>query len=178
MDRRQKMSAATVSVVIAVLALSFVTASALAANTPLFTVRMEQASSKMSFLPTAVNGFTYTVEKGYNLNYDICSIHGGVKPSRPTNFGQITCEPLCEPTEQGYYTCDYTCWYTCPNTCVNTCPVTCDDPTCVPSCQLTCQSTCPDTCEGPTCPWTCGVTHWESCEPTCEETICPPECPP
>ena len=52
------------------LAVTCVTASTSLCNTPLYTFRIEQASSKMNFLPTAMNEFTSTTEKGYNLTYD------------------------------------------------------------------------------------------------------------
>ena len=39
-------------------------------HTPLFTVRMEQVSSEMKFLPTAVEEFVYTAEQGYELDFD------------------------------------------------------------------------------------------------------------
>lgn len=45
-------------------------------DTPLYTVRMEQACSKMHFLPAAVNEITYTTTKGYTLDYGIPIVEG------------------------------------------------------------------------------------------------------
>ena len=121
------------SVTVVFLAIAAVTAYNRATDTPLYTVRMEQASSKMNFLPTAVNGFTYTAEKGYTLNYGIQG-YGGAKPLEPH-----TKVPPCETWETCDPTCPNTCAATCPNTCPATCPDTCDGPTC------------PSTCDDPTC---------------------------
>lgn len=134
-------------------------------TTPLYTLRMEQASSKMHFLPTAVNGFTYTTEKGY-----ICGIVGCCNGTLLGTFDtcsecttiEITCY-TCPPTSWSTCpnTCLYTCRNTCPNTCQNTCPNTCN--TCNPTCPYTCQNTCPNTC------WN---TCWNTCEYTCEGPEC------
>jgi hypothetical protein len=131
------------------------------ATTPLYTIRMEQVSSKMNFLPTAVNEFTYSAEKGYTLD---CSIqgYGGVQPLKPP-----TESPPCETWETCDPTCPNTCIDTCPNTCPNTCetcPLTCPL-TCLATCPNTCAATCPITCDGPTCPSTCD-------DPTCYVTSC------
>jgi hypothetical protein len=67
MNGNRKILVAVVSVC-AVLVVSTVIASSQISNTPLFTFRMEQASSEMNFLPTVVNGFIYTTENGYTLN--------------------------------------------------------------------------------------------------------------
>jgi hypothetical protein len=66
MDGKQRMTFVVMSVIFAALAVT-VTASALP-STPLYTYRMEQASNKMHFLPTEMNGFTYIAEKGYTLD--------------------------------------------------------------------------------------------------------------
>lgn len=95
-------------------------------KTPLYTYRMEQASNTMHFLPTKMNTFSYTAEKGYTLTH-----------SAGTNS-------LISP--------QWTVIETCPNTCVNTCGTcaltceTCD--TCgetiygTPTCKYTCQPSC------------------------------------
>jgi hypothetical protein len=118
----KKMSAAVIILVAALLAVASVAASSgVEPNTPLYTLRMEQASSEMKFLPTGRNTFVYTSEKGCTLNYNIS---GG-------NFA----EPLSSTLE---YTCRDTCQYTCyvdQNTCANTCWDTCDS-------QWTCWYTC------------------------------------
>jgi hypothetical protein len=131
------------------------------ANTPLYTVRMEQQSSKMGFLPTAVNVFAYTAEKGCILDYSAGKICGAV-PLSTTPYdtycetcGPETCEGTCETCEE---TCEETCYPTCADTCPQTCPDTCN----------TCHASC-FTCNPPTCVLTCGST--------CKETRCPP-CPP
>ena len=137
-------------------------------NAPLYTFRMEQASSNMNFLPTAVNAFEYTTEKGYVLDCDTggCCTNGGVV----YDTGCYTCpDDTCEhcPTYFPAQTCDYTCPETCPVTCHETCPVTCEH-TCPYTCKLTCADTCPYTCES-TCPETCLVTC-ATCNPTCTDT--------
>jgi len=133
MDRKQKMIA-VVSVAITVLAVSAVTAGIGISNTPLYTVRMEQASSEMNFLPTEMNGFTYTAENRCTLNYDIL---GGCSGVEPLSTGD-TCEPACEPTEGGY-TCSNTCWRTCDG---STCEGTCNEPTCGYTCYTCPAKTC------------------------------------
>lgn len=127
--------------VAAFLVLSTLTASSLI-GTPLYTVRMEQASSKMSFLPTDVNGFTYSTENGYTLNYDAAGYCGGT---------------LLEITVGK--TCDGTCVI--DPTCPQTCRYTCDDPTC----GNTCPDTCPLTCD--TCDHTCGLCTYDTCFISC-----------
>jgi len=139
---RKEMSIIVVIVVVVFLAVTAVTARSSLSSTPLYTVRMEQRSSKMNFLPTPVNEFTYTTEKGYVLNYEVCVGH------------YCSAAPLGKCTQ--YST---TCINTCPNTCVNTCPDTCDGYTCD-------DTSCQNTCEGPTCEWTCGNP---TCDPTCED---------
>ena len=99
-----------------------VTASPRMSNTPLYTVRMEQASSNMHFLPTTVNDFTYTAENKYTLHYDIfldghMDMVRDVPDTESTCYGW-TCFQTCTST------CPYTC-YTCPNTCQHTCQITC-----------------------------------------------------
>ena len=158
------------SVTVVFLAIAAVTAYNRATDTPLYTVRMEQASSRMGFLPTVVNEFSYTAEKGYTLDYSIQE-HGGAHPLEPPTESPPcetweTCEGTCETCwstcpRTCSYTCPYTCSSTCPQTCPNTCPSTCDDPTC----SSTCPPTCPVTCDGPTCPPTCD-------DPTCYVTSC------
>ncbi len=56
MDRRQR-SIAVISVAVAVLAATCVSASISETNTPLYTLRMEQLSRQMNFLPVEKNGF-------------------------------------------------------------------------------------------------------------------------
>jgi hypothetical protein len=165
MDRRQ-ISLTVVGITIIFLAAA-VTANSLASSTPLYTLRMEQASNRMNFLPTAVNEFTYSAENGYTVDYTVngCCVQP-LKP--PTEF--VTCPATCD---------EETCWSTCPETCWSTCPLTCDDPTCPATCAITCstctQPTC-ETCETCyTCPTqtsTCNTckgqeTCWDTCEIDC-----------
>ena len=154
---------------ITLLAITAVTASPRLSSTPLYTFRMEQASSNMNFLPTEQNQFVYTAESGYSLNYPInCSCCGGPVPLKPLTCN--TCdEQMCEePTE-----CFGTCYSTCPGTCGTTCQgSTCD--TCSgDTCDATsCQNTC-STCNQYTCYfWTCiyPTCLWETCYiPTCQD---------
>lgn len=163
---KKKLYLVVIGVAVVSFAVAFVSASALP-STPLYTVRMEQASSKMGFLPTAVNEFDYTTESGYTLSFNISGGHGSVL--RGTD---ATCFPTCSTCP---YTCDETCPATCPNTCPDTCPATC-----VNTCPDTCDYTCPATCV--TCPGIC--TYVQTCRYTCPETCpntcstCAPECAP
>lgn len=133
-------------------------------STPLYTVRMEQISSEMHFLPTAVTQFSYVTEKGYTLTGNLTN--GVIPLEEPTV--PYTCPETCD---------DLTCESTCPNTCWNTC----DDPTCLDTCPNTCELTCPNTCYTcpgghtcpVTCPYTCGGGY--TCQKTCDtcEFPCP-----
>jgi hypothetical protein len=153
---------AMASLGIALLAVAAVTASSQMVNTPLFAVRMEQASSKMNFLPTIVNGFAYTTEKGYTLSHDVPGRFCGDAGLLGTDYS--TCPETCPET--CVETC-HTCVPTCPYTCVPTCPVSCYG-----TCYITC-GTC-GTCQGY---YTCDYTCWLSCEGnTCN--TCDPKCPP
>ena len=129
---KRKFSIVAVATLAVFLAVAAVTAKISTQSTPLYTVRMEQISSRMNFLPTAANGFTYIAEEGYNLNYPGCC---GIIPTdiKPTNE-QRPCE----------FTVD-----TCPLTCLDTCPNTCS--TCSTCLVETCPSTCSPTCSGSTC---------------------------
>ena len=174
----KKLSLVIISVGIAVCITAVVTASQYTVDTPLYTVRMEKASSKMNFLPTAVRGFMYTTEKGYILN-----------------CGSSKCLEGVQPLDTGVWTCYYstcggsTCYLTCPESCLGTCndptcPDTCPD-TCNPTCDLitcriscgftcweTCWETCPITCDDPTCGDTCGDTCEDTCPATCDDPTC------
>ncbi|MBU6996543.1 MAG: hypothetical protein HXS41_15370 [Theionarchaea archaeon] len=166
---KKRLSIAAVGIVVALLTIMFATATSLMADTPLFTLRMEQVSSKMSFLPTVMNGFTYHTENGYTFSNCAAGYCGGA--------GLLGTDATCHPT------CD-TCAATCPDTCYNTCPDTCYN-TCPDTCVATCVATCPYTCDDPvtchgehTCQETCGYTCPDSCGGTCYgETECSP-CPP
>jgi hypothetical protein len=118
-----------------------VTASNLTSSTPLYTFRMEQASSKMSFLPTERNEIVYTTEPGHTFNSAGHHVYPLEEPTVP-----VTCPDTCEETcSTCYYTCEGntcegTCYSTCPNTC-STCEPTCEQPSCWNTCSSTC-STC------------------------------------
>jgi len=147
MDRMHKITIGVIGVIIAVLAVTAVTANSSPSATPLYTVRMEQASSEMNFLATPVNSFIYTAEKGYTVNCEVAKI-----------CNSKGC--LAQFQTQPYDTC-HTCWQTCitcGDTC-NTCVGTCE------TCWSTCGYTCGCTCDGWTCEFiTCeGYTHEETC---------------
>lgn len=130
---------AVVGVAFVLFAVTAVTASTWALNTPLYTVRMEKASNKMNFLPTAVNEFTYVTEKGYNLDY--CAAGGcGVQPLATTPA------ETCWTCPDTVCTCLVSCGGTCTETCPDTCEYTCDDPTCYDTCEHTCRYTCEKPC--------------------------------
>lgn len=161
MDEREKVLIATMSIlaILVVFAAACVTASSLTSHSPLYTVRMERVSSEMGFLPTEVNTFVYTAEKGCMLNCDFT--------------GSCYTQPSDEIKATWFITCSWpnTCWDTCDDpTCPDTCPytcwaVTCLYPTCPDTCELTCEA---ETCEG------------ETCHSTCDQTYCtckPPPCP-
>lgn len=142
--------------VIALLAVT-VTATSWGGNTPLYTVRMEQASSKMHFLPAIMNTVVYTAEQGYTLT---CAVTGGTIPFKPETTD--TCEGwTCEYTCVGS-TCASTCPYTCPNTCQSTCPNTCQN-----TCPNTCYNTCEETCEVCVTISTCVTCGGRTCDPPC-----------
>lgn len=144
MDRK-RMSLVLVSAAVVVVAVTAVTASPEVSDTPLYTYRMEQASSKMRFSPVTSPQFTYSAESGYALDYKItacCGVQLLDVKTISTCVGE-TCE---------------TCWSTCVNTCENTCVYTCY--TCVNTCGLTCVSTCS----------TCVSTCWNTCVSTCPNT--------
>ncbi len=95
-------------------------------NTPLYILRMEQQSSKMNFLPTALNSFSYTTENGCILDSCATGYCGTVLMGT-----YATCHTCLD-------TCADTCWYTCPYT-VCTCYSSCYG-SCVPTCSYTCAS--------------------------------------
>jgi hypothetical protein len=146
----------------------------------LYTVRMEQASSQMSFLPTEMNTFSYTTEKGYVLDYNASYCSYGAVPLETEPFstceGYFTCEPSCYGWTCSGWTCygscqGWTCWgYTCFDSCG---PFTCYAPeTCLPTCDYTCPATC-YTCVGQ---WTCDATSCQSTCSTCDQPTCPDTC--
>jgi hypothetical protein len=144
MDRK-RMSLVLVSAAVVVVAVTAVTASPEVSDTPLYTYRMEQASSKMNFSPVTSPQFTYSAESEFALDYTItacCGVQLLDVKTISTCVGE-TCE---------------TCWSTCVNTCENTCVYTCY--TCVNTCGLTCVSTCS----------TCVSTCWNTCVSTCPNT--------
>lgn len=96
------------SLAVAFFAIAFVTASPRVSNTPLYTLRIERASSEMDFLPTKMNTFAYTTEKGCELNFEIGGGYQG--DATPLSTWYFTCEPTC-----GYWTCPLSscvkpCW--------------------------------------------------------------------
>lgn len=114
MERKRAILIA-ISATAALLAVTCVTASPWTQNTPLYTYRMEQASSRMNFLPAPMNNLTYTTEKGYILNCEVTECYNGVEPLNTVPV--ISCE-------------GHTCYITCDRTCTNTCDKTCGGNTC------------------------------------------------
>ncbi|MBU6998901.1 MAG: hypothetical protein HXS41_09050 [Theionarchaea archaeon] len=132
MEKKSVVILALVSA-IALFVATAVSASSLTGS-PLFNLRMEQQSSKMNFLPTEINGFTYTSESTYSLalEFSQCCAVVPLGPE-PTNH-QVPCEWTVQ---------------TCPLTCLSTCPETCY--TCNTCLVETCPYTCSFTCGGSTC---------------------------
>lgn len=182
MEKKKLVSIGLIGIMVVSLAVA-VTANSQDCNTPLYMVRMEQASNKMSFLPTEKNSFTYITEKGYTLNYGTVN-YCGTNSAEPQNTRiggtyYYTCWETCSG-----YTCGGSC-YTCGgpscvtcHTCFTTCQSTCSGWTCdVTGCQNTCSTcgptcpvTCQNTCDGLTCPFvSCKpATCWDSCIGTCD----------
>ncbi|MBU7026917.1 MAG: hypothetical protein HXS48_08240 [Theionarchaea archaeon] len=167
MDKAKVVTTA-LGITVVLLAVAVVTARPWISDTPLYTVRMEQASSKMNFLPTAVNGFTYTTEKGYTLD---CNVSGYCGAVPLISGGVSTCE-----TCQG----QSTCWNTCPDTCEPSCEGTCFGSTCSSTCPSTCSGQTCDTCTQPTCETceTCSTcpTQTSTCWSTCSGYTCKDTC--
>ena len=166
MDKKQ--TSIVVLSIATLIAVACVTASSWGGSTPLYTIRMEQASSKMNFLPTAMNAFTYTADNGSLLNCEPAAYCGNCIPL--VSGGVNTCE-----TCPGHYTC----YNTCPDTCEPSCEGTCFEPTCSSTCPVTCETCTQPTCETcetcstcVTCPYTCSTckghdTCWDTCEIDC-----------
>ena len=115
----KKLYLALIGAAIVSLAVASVSARA-SPSTPLYAVRMEQASSEMNFLPTAVTSYNFATENGYTLNCSAQGYHGNTVLLET----EITCEgdPTCQST------CPQTWLHTCMETCSNTCS------TCAPEC--------------------------------------------
>ena len=182
----KKMVAAAVGVAVVLCAVAVVTASPrISSNTPLYTMRMEQASNKMHFLPTEKNNFTYTIERGYNLEHLVGAMFGEVAlDTTPCTCEECTvdftcphgtCSDTCDTCFTCTNTCEGTCGPTCPGTCATcstcnrTCANTCAE-TCVSSCDGTCSDTCPQTCATceTVCEHTCYTCEGETCYGTCD----------
>lgn len=134
---------------IAVSAVTAINANTQTVNTPLHALRMEQSSSRMDFLPTAVRGFVYATEKAYTLNYDVTGFCSNARLLATTPYescDEITCE-TCQKTCYDYPSCRVTC-----NGCAGTYGVTCEG-----------GYTCWVTCEGETCGYTCPSTCISTC---------------
>lgn len=177
----KKTGIAALAVVAVALVMVFAAAGSSMAQSPLYTFRMEQHSSKMNFSPNATNGFSYTAENGYTIGQGALGYCNGAR--------LLGTDATCHPTCDGW-TCDQTgCQNTCDNTCPNTCPVTCPA-TCPSTCSTcegqgstcdatSCQATCPGGTCSPTCYNTCGITHISTCGNTCPASCgytCPDTC--
>ena len=127
MNRNQEMPMAVIVVVIATLAVSAVTANPQTLNTPLYTFRMEQASSEMNFLPEEKSTFIYTTEKGYQLNAYVHGYPNNVK-SLPVTYHTCLCTVGygCSYTLVHDCGCTYGgCWYTSGEECGYTLGIGC-----------------------------------------------------
>ncbi len=146
---------------------------------PLYMIRMQQASDKMHFSPATMSGFTYNTEPGCTVGYYAAARCGAeLLNTAPGETFCDTCPPECytfEGTCMGSYTCCITCFFeTCWITC-ETCEgqgYTCDDTSCQDTCvgtcdEPTCSYTCPETCDDPTCFETCERTCRYTCEKPC-----------
>ena len=108
------MSVPVIGIVLVCLIASFVTAFEGIPDSPLYTIRMEQASIKMHFMPGENQEYTYIAEQGYELPYNI--VYGGSVIPLSTAL-DTDCLNTCGGT------CS-TCFATC-GTCECTCPVGC-----------------------------------------------------
>ena len=141
MDRKHVIVIAAVGVVFAVLAVNAVGARPSTSDTPLYTLRMEEASSEMNFLPTEMNTFTYTAEKGFTVGQKISTWSSEVHKFRDS---AIVC-----PTVNTCFTCS-TCDSCLICHTISNCPTegssTCEQTECI---LETCmQTVCGQTCQG------------------------------
>lgn len=123
MNSKQELMSLMAVDALALLAVTAATASSeRSSHTSLYTVRMEQASSDMNFLPTAKNNIAFITGSGYGLNCDVA----GYCSAKPLDTGgAFTCEVSCDPClDTECSTCWATCVSTC-DTCAYTCPYTC-----------------------------------------------------
>jgi hypothetical protein len=131
MNKKQKIVVAIFSVTVSFLAIVAVTAAPWSLKTPLYRYRMEQASSKMNFLPFTMNDFSYITETGYSMNYEIEKDYDR-SPLKPWTEIE-TCPFTCDDDTCFGYTCPVTCEPTCMQyTCENSCHSE-------PSCKIECE---------------------------------------
>ena len=151
MDKKW-ISVGVISVFIVSLTVAAGSATFLTTNSPLFNLRMEQASSRMNFLPRDVHTFTYATGNGYTVNIEVSGFCS-VRPMAPDTEPECKPDPISVSGTCDQWTCGDTCWYTCHyvNTCANTCPATCPNTCGVPTCGNTCELTCPETECSPEC---------------------------
>ena len=105
MNRNLKISIAVIGVAFSALLVSVVSASPRTSNTPFYTFRIEQASCKMSFLPTSMNTFTYSTRNGCTLNPKFVTDNSVVRVFDVDTYIS-TCQCTC------YVTCEYTTYDT------------------------------------------------------------------
>lgn len=134
-----------ISTVLLSLAVTFAATISLS-DTPLYTYRMEQASSEMGFLPAKMNEFTYNTEKGFELVFIVAGCCD-VEPCGDTWYWTCSTSTCYRSTCGGV-----TCWNSCEG---HTCQSVCG--TCYQSCGGTC-----DTCGES--PWTC---TYSTCQSPC-----------
>jgi hypothetical protein len=141
-DQTNKKILLATGVIIALVVMTYA-AAAPSINTPLYRYRMEQSSSKMKFLPTRVNEFVYTAEKGWELTH--CSLESctasGYGPDTQNILCPYTTTPTCSP-QTNCSTCPITCLESCPDTCRETCNGTCDTCIACSTFSVTCSAGC------------------------------------
>jgi len=116
MNRNLRISVVVIGMAVLTFLASVAMASQQVTDTPLYAYRIEQASSKMNFLVTKRNVYSYTAESGYELNYGtikgwgfICRIDDETSKGKVCQNFDIN--PLCMLFT--YETCQCTmdtCW--------------------------------------------------------------------
>jgi len=103
---KKKVPLAVISAVLLSLVVTFAATTSLS-DTPLYTYRMEQASSEMGFLPAKMNEFTYNTEKGFELVFIVAGCCD-VEPCGDTWYWTCSTSTCYRSTCGGV-----TCWNSC-----------------------------------------------------------------
>lgn len=109
----RKVSILAVGIAILSIAVTAVTASSFSSYTPLYTARMEQENSGMSFLLTEINDLTYAAESGFEINCRATAVNG---ENSTLASGHSSC----------IWTCIWSICNTCSSTCYDSCEVICN----------------------------------------------------